>query len=212
METVSIDPSGPRELPIVGGNLALNFANTVDDPLGPARHDHASTYPDLIEWIVRTGALDDVQASRLLRKAARNNQAAAASIAHAHELRGALNDIFGAVADDAPTVSKHWVRLRPFVADAYAGADLDDTDADVPRWTWTQTNDLGVVLHPIAATAAELLVGNDLRRIKRCAGCPWLFLDNSKNHSRRWCDMNYCGKAQKIERYVARRSARRNAG
>ena len=35
----------PRELPIVGGNLALDFANTVDDPDGPERHDHAGTYP-----------------------------------------------------------------------------------------------------------------------------------------------------------------------
>ena len=80
-------------------------------------------------------------------------------------------------------------------------------DPNTPRWTWPNTDDLSSVLHPIAAAAAELLTSDQLSRIKRCARCPWLFLDNSKNHSRRWCDMNDCGRAQKIERYLARRAA-----
>ncbi|MFS0885996.1 CGNR zinc finger domain-containing protein [Aeromicrobium sp. 179-A 4D2 NHS] len=50
-----------------------------------------------------------------------------------------------------------------------------------------------------------------LGRVKRCGRCPWLFVDRSKNASRRWCDMNDCGRAEKIERYVARRAERRKA-
>ncbi len=209
METGPNAQAAVRELPIVAGHLALDFANTVDDPLGPARYDHAATYADLVRWAVRTEVITRPRGSRLLRAAAGRPQDAAAAATSAHELRDAVNQIFGAVADGAADTPKRWTRLRPFVADALACATLDDSDPTAPQWAWPQTDDLTVVLHPIASAAADLLMSDQLRRVKRCARCPWLFLDSTKNRSRRWCDMNDCGTAQKIERYVARRAAAR---
>jgi len=208
METLA---SAPRALPIVAGHLALDFANTVDDPLGPARHDHASTYEDVVRWSVRVGTVTDAQATRLLRRSAREAEDAAAALALAHGLRDALCEIFGAVADGAGDVPAHWTRLRPFVADALAEAAVADDGRGSYAWAWPHADHLAVVLHPIASAAADLLVDDDLVLVKRCARCPWLFLDHSKNHSRRWCDMNDCGRAQKIERYVARRAASRRS-
>ena len=209
METPPPGSSVPRELPIVGGHLALDFANTVDDPLGPARHDHVSTCDDLVRWAIRVGTLSDTDGSRLLQASGRGDPGSAATLARAHELRVTLNELFGAVADGDGDISKHWTRLRPFVADAMRKATLRDTGSDAYQWSWSPVDELATVLHPIAAAAAELLVSDDLLRVKRCARCPWLFLDRSKNRSRRWCDMNDCGKAQKMERYVARRAAAR---
>ena len=57
METTFPATGVPRELPIVGGHLALDFANTVDDPDGTARYDHAGTFPELVAWSVRIGIL-----------------------------------------------------------------------------------------------------------------------------------------------------------
>ncbi|SDS38704.1 CGNR zinc finger domain-containing protein [Actinopolymorpha singaporensis] len=230
METASTRPSGPRELPIVGGHLALDFANTVDDPLGPQRHDHAATYDDLLRWSTKVRMISESQAGRLRRLARRRPDEAFQALESAHELRDVLNELFGHIAEsgpDATQTAKHWTRLRPFVTDAMAaatlaGPDPDDRDGHHTsgprpgspplRWAWPRPDDLAVVVHPIAAAAADLLVGDQLRRVSRCARCPWLFLDTSKNHSRRWCDMNDCGKAQKIERYVARRAAARRGG
>jgi predicted RNA-binding Zn ribbon-like protein len=201
----------PRELPIVGGHLALDFANTVDDPLGPARHDHAATYADLVHWSLRVGTLDEERAARLRRAAERTPEAADAELRRAHELREVLNDVFGAVAEGADDITARWTRLRPFAAAAVAAAGLD-TGAGPHRWSWSGEDDLAVVLHPVAAAAADLLVSADLARVKRCARCPWLYVDRSKNRSRRWCDMADCGTAEKMGRYVARRAARRRAG
>jgi predicted RNA-binding Zn ribbon-like protein len=201
----------PRELPIVGGHLALDFANTVDDPLGPARHDHAATYADLVHWSLRVGTLDEERAARLRRAAERTPEAADAELRRAHELREVLNDVFGAVAEGADDIAARWTRLRPFAAAAVAAAGLD-TSAGPHRWWWSGADDLAVVLHPVAAAAADLLVSADLARVKRCARCPWLYVDRSKNRSRRWCDMADCGTAEKMGRYVARRAARRRAG
>jgi predicted RNA-binding Zn ribbon-like protein len=206
METPSAGTS--RDLPIVGGHLALDFANTVDDPLGPARHDHAATYEGVVGWAIRVGAVTGERATRLLRTAADQPARAAEALGRAHELRDVLKEVFGGIADGTPDAAR-WVRLRPFVVDAVTTATLDDTGTGASRWVWEEIGDLTVVLHPIASAAADLLVSDDVLRVKRCARCPWLFLDNSKNHSRRWCDMNDCGRAQKIERYVARRAAAR---
>ncbi len=209
METARSGASPPRRLPIIGGHLALDFANTVDDPLGPARHDHAATYDDLVRWSARVGVVDDSGASGLLRLAARQPRNAQACVQRAHELRDVLNELFGAVVDEAPDVAGPWTRLRAFATEARSVAHLAGS-ADGPYgWAWPQADDLGVLLHPIASAASDLLVSEDLRRLKRCARCPWLFLDHSRNHSRRWCDMDDCGRAAKIELYVARRAARR---
>ncbi|GAA2755256.1 CGNR zinc finger domain-containing protein [Actinopolymorpha rutila] len=220
METSPNQLSDPRELPIVGGHLALDFANTVDDPLGPQRHDHAATYDDLVSWSTRVETVTGAQEARLRRLARRRADDAAHTLERAHELRDTLNKVFGRIADSgsgAAETARHWTRLRPFVTDAMAAATLAEEPAPSPgspawRWAWPRSDDLAVVLHPVAVAAADLLVSDQLHRLSRCARCPWLFLDTSKNHSRRWCDMNDCGKAQKIERYVARRAAARRGG
>jgi predicted RNA-binding Zn ribbon-like protein len=58
--------------------------------------------------------------------------------------------------------------------------------------------------------AVELLTTGPLDRIKACAGCRFVFVDESKNRSRRWCSMEDCGTTAKMRRYVARRSANRS--
>lgn len=213
LETVTAGgpPAHPRELPIVGGHLALDFANTVDDPEGPARHDHAATYDDLLRWSVRVAVLDEPHAARLRAAAEHRPGDALAAVRRGHELRDVLNDVFGAIADGTEDVAARWTRLRPFVADAVATAELE-TGASTHRWSWPDVDEPAALLHPVASAAADLLVSPDLARVKRCARCPWLYLDRSRNRSRRWCDMADCGTTEKMGRYVARRAARRRAG
>ena len=62
------------------------------------------------------------------------------------------------------------------------------------------------MMWPIAHEAAELLTANELGRVRECPGpnCGWLFLDMSKNRSRRWCSMEVCGNAAKARRHYQR--------
>lgn len=182
-----------RELPTVAGHLALDFANTVDDPLGPARHDHIASHDDLVRWSVRTGALSSGQAAALTESLE--------VVRAAHALRDVLNDVFGAVVTGA---APPWDALRPHVAEAVAHSRLDDAR----QLCWSHATAPRAMLWPVAYAAERLLTGPDVHRVKRCAGCPWLFLDRSRNGSRRWCAMNDCGTHEKIRKYVARRAAR----
>ena len=195
-----------RELPIVAGHLALDFANTIDDPDGPARFDHIATYPALLQWCTRVDLVDSHQAVRLEDLAQTRGRQAAAVLRQAHRLRQTLNQTFGQIAAGATPEAESWNQLRTLAGEALAAAALDQA-GDRYQLSWTTAADLAVPLYPIAHTASGLLTSPDLGRVKRCAGCPWLFLDRSKNSSRRWCAMNDCGTHEKIRRYVARRRA-----
>ncbi|GAB3830639.1 CGNR zinc finger domain-containing protein [Kribbella italica] len=185
----------------MAGHLALDFANTVDNPDGPQRFDHVIDYPGLLDWAARRGVLSDVDTLR--STASRHPRRAIATARRAAVLRDALNAVFGAVVDGTGT-AESWPRLRPFVSAAIEHA----TDSS-PEPTWDFT-DLESPLWPIADSAYSLLTGPAaLRRLKRCAGCPWLFLDQSRNGSRRWCSMELCGTDHKINLYVAKRAGSR---
>jgi predicted RNA-binding Zn ribbon-like protein len=197
-------PAGIRELPVVAGHLALDFANTVDDPLGPQRYDHIADYPSLLGWSARRGVVPAEAVTTLRAEAARHPRRAAQVARRAAAFRAAVNETLGAVLDGAD-VAEPWAELRPYVAAAVGHATTpvplswDFVDLEAPLW-------------PVAEAAFDLLAGPDLARLKRCAGCPWLFLDKSKNGSRRWCSMQDCGTHQKVQRYVAKRAAARHAG
>jgi predicted RNA-binding Zn ribbon-like protein len=124
-------------------------------------------------------------------------------------LRDALLSGFTAVADDGPFPEPAWHELRRAVAHAVARADLVVVEGAVRLRP--PANDLGTVADAVALAAHELLTGDQLHRVKHCAQCHWVFLDRSKNGSRRWCSMDDCGGAVKMRRYVARRAARRAA-
>jgi len=203
METLT-RPDGIRELPIVAGNLALDFANTVDDPLGPLRYDHVADYPALLSWSVRIGTLPEPAASALVLAGQRHPQQVAQVMQRAAALRDALNATFGAVVEGAG-IAEPWLALRPFIAAAIGHAGPPDPD---PSWDLAEPE---APLWPVAEAAYRLLIGPERARLKRCVGCPWLFLDQSKNASRRWCSMDDCGTNTKKQRYVAARAARRAA-
>ena len=125
-------------------------------------------------------------------------------------LRQVLSRTFTAVATHSGTATTYWAELHPFVKDAISHVEITPTTgAREYQLAWPHSEDFTAILWPIAQAALALLTCPDLGRVKRCAGCPWLFLDQSKNTSRRWCAMNDCGTEEKIRRYVARRAERR---
>ena len=97
---------------------------------------------------------------------------------------------------------------RPRPLDAlvaeYAGAVAEGrlTPGDPYAWDWERPDPLW----PVAIAAVDLLRSPDrLARVKLCAQCSWLFVDRSRNGSRRWCSMGECGAQVKMRRYRAAR-------
>jgi predicted RNA-binding Zn ribbon-like protein len=199
---------------LIGGVTCLDFCNTLDGRRGFKTLEKLAHYTDLLTWSRQVGDLSASTAGRLRKAATRRPAKAAAVLARAIELREALARIFVACI----------ARRRP------ARADLDALDRELRRgsasarvvttaagveWCWQGELDaLDQMLAPIARSAVELLTSSAIDRVRECCAdtCGWLFLDVSKNRSRRWCDMRTCGNLEKVRRHRGRqRRARRGA-
>ncbi len=200
------------ELSLVGGSPLLDLANTQSGPPGGAPDSEAlHGYDDLLRWDRRMRLVDGNQAQRLEIAAARHPRLARAAFERAVQLRSDGYAVFEAIAAGRPAPADALDRLRAAATQALAEATLADADG---RFTvgWPDTDDLDRAWWPVAHAGLELLVRGPLDRVKGCGGCRYLFVDETKNRSRRWCRMEDCGTREKMRTYVARRSARRAAG
>jgi len=62
------------------------------------------------------------------------------------------------------------------------------------------------LLAPVLWSAGDLIVSPEVGRLRHCLNdqCGWLFMDDSKNGSRRWCSMRSCGNRAKAQRHYLR--------
>jgi predicted RNA-binding Zn ribbon-like protein len=123
-------------------------------------------------------------------------------VARARALREAIYRIFRAAVqhweaapDDLEVLNRELSRARAHEALVADGRRVG--------YAWKSDGELDRLLWPVARSAAELLTGELLARVSQCGGddCHWLFLDTSKNRSRRWCDMADCGNRAKVRRF-----------
>jgi predicted RNA-binding Zn ribbon-like protein len=196
---------------LLGERPCLNFVNTLDPRGGDEPRDYLLGYADLVDWSVYAGILPGERALDLLRAAEGDPARARAAFERAIDLREAAHRVFLAGARrEAPPVPD-LDALRDTYLAALARARLLPGAAGY-GWAWEEGDEaLDRPLWPIARSAIELLTAPEMARVKECAnhGCGWLFLDTSKNGSRRWCSMEGCGSQVKGRRQYARRRAAR---
>ncbi|MEU4556463.1 putative RNA-binding Zn ribbon-like protein [Micromonospora violae] len=199
--------AGVTRMRLVGGNLALDFVNTRSGPpVGAPDDDVLTGYAELVAWGAYAGALSEPEAQALRRLSHDDPGGAQAAFVRSLRIRDDLDDVFRAVAAGRSPSTSVLARLRDDEADALGHARLDRGRAF--GWTWRDDRTLDRPLRPVVHAAVQLLTTGALNRIKGCGGCRFLFHDESKNRSRRWCSMDDCGTSEKIRRYVAARRTR----
>lgn len=195
---------------LVGGRLCLDFTNTAvfDGPI--VAKEYWRDYAALLAWLEHAGGLDADALGRAAHAARERPDAASRALLSAIELRGALYRAFCACAAGLLVEQADLVVFNAALAQAQAPARaLAQPAAGQLAWAWPPTaDDLALPLWPALWSAADLLVSPELARVRQCegAGCSWLFLDTSRNRSRRWCSMDDCGNLAKARRHYARRS------
>jgi predicted RNA-binding Zn ribbon-like protein len=197
----------------IGGAAALDFVNTLGglrDSEPGQEDEYLNAYDDLVELGLTTVTLSE-RAARRLRRAARERPAdAEAALAAAREARALLDSVFRPVADGGARPAGALAELAKLDATALSHGRLVEDGGRV-EWSWEDAPGLEAPLWPLVHSAVELATSGPLERVSCCGRCRWLFLDATKNHSRRWCSMETCGTYRKMERYVARRRERRAA-
>jgi predicted RNA-binding Zn ribbon-like protein len=204
METTAHQESEPGD-----GFLTVELQHT---QLGPSPDGSAAwllnDYDDLVAWALAFDAIDEREARRLHKRARQNRVGASEVFARVLRLRATLDEVFRAIAIGGRPSEAAMSALARDGAEAVARASLVP-DGERFAWSWTHDDSLERPLWPVVHDATRLLIDGPLDRLKACDGCNYLFIDESKNRSRRWCDMTTCGTAEKMRRYIARRAAKR---
>jgi len=186
-------------------SLCLEFANTVGDHASDNPREYLKTYADLAQWAARAGALGEAEAARLTGIAARRPAAAKTVLRRAVGLREAIYRTMTAqLRGNLPDLRDVEI-INAELAGAMGGLRLR-LGAQGHALGWPEADmALDAMLRPVAVSAADLLTTPDLlARVGQCAdadGCGWLFLDFTKNRSRRWCAMRDCGNRAKAKRF-----------
>ena len=191
---------------LAGGDLSLDFVNTASGRDLPPLREKLGRYGDLVTWAERVELVGAERAEGLRSAAAAAPEAAEAVLAQARALREAIFRLFARRREEADLL------LLSEAAGRGAAERRLVTAKDGYVFGWPQSDRLEQILWPVALSAAELLTSADLDRVKECAAenCNWLFLDMSRNRSRRWCDMKVCGNRAKARRFTERQRGSRS--
>jgi len=189
------------------GNIALDFANTLSNRTSSeSSHEWLDSYSNLVTWGEITGVLSDGTGKQLMEESVLKPEAAEKARLKAIELREVIYRTFSAVAAGSSPDKHEIEKLNDFIPEALIHLRVVPM-ASAFTWDWTSPDDaFDQIVWPVVKTAADLLTSDQLKRVGECRGdgCGWLFLDMSRNRSRRWCSMNDCGNREKARRHYHR--------
>ncbi len=189
-------------LEINGGVLCLNFINTVSS-LPKFEHDYLGNYSALAGWGEKIGIYSAKQSSRLQKQAKEEAVEAEKALQEIKAFRELLYRVFANLIKRTDPDEGDMAAFIQFCGMAVSNGRFVKRD-NFYTMDWAIDQTYNAILRPIAYSAGQLLLSKELIRVKACDGCGWLFLDTSKNQSRRWCSMDACGVSDKMRRYYRR--------
>ena len=205
----------------IGGDISLDFVNTVSGRSGKADKNNTrdyqnlpgtekiNDYADLLKWSVKAKLVGETAAHLLLQTAEKEPQAAEKVLRRARDLRESVYRLFKSAIEGCEPEAEDLEKFNKELAAAWRHQILTWTEGDY-HFQWIDAeNALNSMLWQIAESAAAMLVTGDLSRVRQCGGddCGWLFLDTSRNRRRQWCDMKDCGNLAKIRRFRLKNSS-----
>jgi len=196
--------AGSYKYQYVGGNLALDFVNTVAYRADPKRRqDRLQTSGEARQWAIQAGLPDSNAINRFAMDKA--------DLRRVRAVREELFAVFHAMAAGRSISTLALNRLARVFQRCRSKQILVMHGREV-RWTWDRNaGNIDFLLYPVLTAAVDLLISSSPGLVRECAGdgCGWLFLDRSNSGKRRWCSMADCGNRNKARRHYLRSRALR---
>jgi predicted RNA-binding Zn ribbon-like protein len=195
-----------------GGVPCLDFVNTLAWRLTDRPVEYLGSYEDLLAWGRQAGLLAPDETEVLSGWAATHPEEARATLSRAVALREAVHRVLCAAIAGEPRDEGALSTLNRELSVALSRLRVAPAAGDAYVWAWERGGEDGGgplerPLWPVARSAAELLTSAKLGRVKVCGGegCGWMFLDESRNASRKWCESRDCGNRERVRQYLARK-------
>jgi predicted RNA-binding Zn ribbon-like protein len=204
---VGNDKKHAGNLSLLGGRPCLDFVNTLDWRGADHPVEFLHTYQDLVAWSRHAGTISNKEASIISQHSKKQPSKQIKVLAKAIELRETIYRIFSSLSDGKPAATKDLAAFNKFLSRTMKNSQIVRTK---DGYNWDSRGEMAKldwILNPLIRSAADLLVSDELKRVKKCGDpvCGWLFLDTSRNKRRRWCDMRDCGNRAKAKRFYKKK-------
>jgi predicted RNA-binding Zn ribbon-like protein len=209
------------ELPLVGGHPALDLINTKERGMPLPNREAQDFIVDagaLVVWARRAGLIADGEAQRVDQAWAKDPRSAADALETVRGVRESLHLALlaatGLVSIEPAARDGALEHLLARWLAALARAKLViEASGEPPVRLLVGIEPTSLLVDRAADAALDVLRSDELARLRCCpvdsGGCGWLFLDRTRNRSRRWCRMADCGTQVKARRLTERRRAAR---
>ncbi|QHT69975.1 hypothetical protein GXP67_26675 [Rhodocytophaga rosea] len=198
-------PRSIRTITFDGGCLCFDFVNTVGSRYEETVREYLVRYDDLLVFAQRQEILPEQTLTQLSKYAQEHEREAKRILADIIDTRENMYLLFSAMAHGKSIPQQV---LESFNKDLLKGFSHIEFQAekDGLQVSWRiEETDLYLPLRMALKSGYDILTRQEPRRMKECSGCGWLFLDQSKNNTRRWCDMQACGSIDKSRSYYQRK-------
>jgi predicted RNA-binding Zn ribbon-like protein len=202
------------EMKLDGGMACLDFINSGYDTEREVIVERLQTYSDLLILAERLTLFKKAGISALRKLAASEKVKAQQALETARKARKVMFEVFRAIAhENLEKLDKNILdAFNTYISSALASQAFTSSGGTL-QITWAEPRvNLAQPLWAFLISAYELLREKDQRYIRQCQGCEWLFIDETKNHRRKWCDMQTCGSIEKSRRYYQRKKAAKKTG
>jgi predicted RNA-binding Zn ribbon-like protein len=176
--------------------------------LGTANGAGLASFEEIAGWAHEARLIDEQTAWELSRAVTARRVEGLTVLRRAKAFREAAHGILTALSERHTPPSAVLETLNRELGRAMENATLATYRGDL-QWSWRAGEKaLERILWPIVLAVADLLTSPDVKRVHKCASptCGRLFLDTSKNGSKRWCDMKTCGNRAKVRLHRQRRA------
>ena len=190
------------EMRLDGGNLSLDFMNTINDRYEEPPEDYLHHYLDLITWAHFANAIDCSQKKKLLQISQENQEEANQIYKESIQLRETIYEYIVSLINRDEISPANSQLINQWISKAFSNLELTRMGKEFVLDWKAENFGLESVLWPITRSFTDLITSDARKRIKQCSNCGWVFVDYSKNNSRRWCSMETCGNRVKARRFA----------
>jgi predicted RNA-binding Zn ribbon-like protein len=196
-------PNLTLPLLLVGGRLAIDFANIPSYPGSPAEH---LSWEELIVFLQASRIVSAERGSSLLALSGSDPDSAQSLLSRSLRLRDALRKVFGAIVRKE-LIAREWTEPINQILRITEGHDEIVLEENSWKMEFkAREGGLDWLLAAIARSAAEIIVEGAQARLRICANpaCGLFFSDKSRTRRRRWCSMAICGNRHKVASFARR--------
>jgi predicted RNA-binding Zn ribbon-like protein len=189
------------------GNIGLDFANTKDWHASQNPVETIKSYADLVSWGEQAGLISKTDANQLIQLAQKSPQQAADDYEFAIQVREAIYRIFSNNYTGKPISEADLSLLNSVACEAMSHLQITQEGRGYHWKLPADHADVILILWNVTRAAVDLLTSDKASRVRECdddRGCGYLFIDHTRNHSRRWCSMESCGNRAKARRHYSR--------